>query len=299
MKQIILVMALWLGTLNTSAQLMYKISGNELSKPSYVVGIHNLAPAAMVQLINGVSDALNGSDQMYGELNMDAASADASQTVKDAATLAEGKTIQQLLNADELKRFNSFLMKTQGQDLRNRMLAEKIEKRSPAALTKDMKIWLYLANHRGTFDPTSQIDAYFVQLAKKNNMPMFGLETIEEYANAVYKTMPVTRQKEQMMCVVDHQDFYQKQMDNILNGYMLQNMNTIEQALNEKLGGTCDATDEEATVCQLRIAQWAQKMPEIMKGAPTLFIIGIEKLPGEKGLLQLLKNAGYTVEGMK
>jgi uncharacterized protein YbaP (TraB family) len=40
-------------------------------------------------------------------------------------------------------------------------------------------------------------------------------------------------------------------------------------------------------------------MPEIMKGAPTLFIIGIEKLPGEKGLLQLLKNAGYTVEGMK
>ena len=275
-------MALWLGTLNTSAQLMYKISGNELSKPSYVVGIHNLAPAAMVQLINGVSDALNGSDQMYGDLNMDAASADASQTVKDAATLAEGKTIQQLLNADELKRFNSFLMKTQGQDLRNRMLAEKIEKRSPAALTKDMKIWLYLANHRGTFDPTSQIDAYFVQLAKKNNMPMFGLETIEEYANAVYKTIPETRQ-----------------MDNILNGYMLQNMNTIEQALNEKLGGTCDATDEEATVCQQRIAQWAQKMPEIMKGAPTLFIIGIEKLPGEKGLLQLLKNAGYTVEGMK
>ena len=282
MKQIILVMALWLGTLNTSAQLMYKISGNELSKPSYVVGIHNLAPAAMVQLINGVSDALNGSDQMYGELNIDAASADASQTVKDAATLAEGKTIQQLLNTDELKRFNSFLMKTQGQDL-----------------TKDMKIWLYLANHRGTFDPTSQIDAYFVQLAKKNNMPMFGLETIEEYANAVYKTIPETRQKEQMMCVVDHQDFYQKQMDNILNGYMLQNMNTIEQALNEKLGGTCDATDEEATVCQQRIAQWAQKMPEIMKGAPTLFIIGIEKLPGEKGLLQLLKNAGYTVEGMK
>ena len=299
MKRIILSMALVLGTIGASAQLMYKISGNELEKPSYVVGTHRLAPAAMAQLINGISDALNGTDQMYGELNVDVATADASQTVKEATTIADGKTIQQLLSADELKRFNAFLMKTQEQDLRNRMLAAKIEKKTPAALTREMKIWLYLANHRGTFDPMSQIDAYFVQLAQKNNMPMFGMETVEEYANAVYKAVPENRQKEQMMCLVDNQQFYQKQMDNVLNGYMMQNMNTIEQALNEKIGGKCDATSEEMKACQERLARWAQKMPEIMKGAPTLFVIGIEKLPGENGILQLLRNAGYTVEGVK
>lgn len=291
-------MALVLGTIGASAQLMYKISGNELEKPSYVVGTHRLAPAAMAQLINGISDALNGTDQMYGELNVDVATADASQTVKEATTIADGKTIQQLLSADELKRFNAFLMKTQEQDLRNRMLAAKIEKKTPAALTREMKIWLYLANHRGTFDPMSQIDAYFVQLAQKNNMPMFGMETVEEYANAVYKAVPENRQKEQMLCLVDNQQFYQKQMDNVLNGYMMQNMNTIEQALNEKIGGKCDATSEEMTASQERLARWAQKMPEIMKGAPTLFVIGIEKLPGENGILQLLRNAGYTVEGV-
>ena len=245
-------MALVLGTIGASAQLMYKISGNELEKPSYVVGTHRLALAAMAQLINGISDALNGTDQMYGELNVDVATADASQTVKEATTIADGKTIQQLLSADELKRFNAFLMKTQEQDLRNRMLAAKIEKKTPAALTREMKIWLYLANHRSTFDPMSQIDAYFVQLAQKNNMPMFGMETVEEYANAVYKAVAM-----------------------------------------------CDATSEEMTACQERLARWAQKMPEIMKGAPTLFVIGIEKLPGENGILQLLRNAGYTVEGVK
>lgn len=52
------------------------------------------------------------------------------------------------------------------------------------------------------------------------------------------------------------------------------------------------------TASQERLARWAQKMPEIMKGAPTLFVIGIEKLPGENGILQLLRNAGYTVEGV-
>ena len=210
MKRIILSIALVLGTIGASAQLMYKISGNGLEKPSYVVGTHRLAPAAMAQLINGIGDALNGTDQMYGELNVDVATADASQTVKEASTLAGGKTIQQLLSADELKRFNGFLMKTQEQDLRNRMLAAKIEKKTPAALLHEMKIWLYLSNHRGTFDPMSQIDAYFVQLAKKNNMPMFGMETIEEYANVVYKAASEKRQKEQMMCLVDNQSFYQR-----------------------------------------------------------------------------------------
>ena len=92
MKRIILAIALVLGTIGASAQLMYRISGNELEKPSYVVGTYRLAPAAMAQLINGISDALNGTDQMYGELNVDVAAADASQTVKEAATLADGKT---------------------------------------------------------------------------------------------------------------------------------------------------------------------------------------------------------------
>lgn len=292
-------MTLVLATMGASAQLMYKISGEELTKPSYVVGTHRLAPAAMAQLINGIGDALNGTDQMYGELNVDAATADASETVGEAATLTGDRTIQQLLNADELRRFNGFLMKTQEQDLRNRMLAQKIEKKTPDALTREMKTWLYLANHRGTFDPTSQIDNYFVQLAKKNNMPMFGMETIEEYAQAEYQAVSEARQKEQMMCLVDHQQFYQKQMDNILNGYMQQDINAIEQALNEKIGGPCDATDEEVNARQQRIALWAQKMPGIMKEAPTLFVIGIEKLPGEQGLLQLLRNAGYTVEGVR
>jgi uncharacterized protein YbaP (TraB family) len=40
-------------------------------------------------------------------------------------------------------------------------------------------------------------------------------------------------------------------------------------------------------------------MPAIMKQAPTFFAVGAGHLPGEKGVLQLLRNAGYTVEGVK
>lgn len=36
-----------------------------------------------------------------------------------------------------------------------------------------------------------------------------------------------------------------------------------------------------------------------MKDAPTLFVVGAGHLPGNNGVLNLLKQAGYSVEPMK
>ena len=44
---------------------------------------------------------------------------------------------------------------------------------------------------------------------------------------------------------------------------------------------------------------WIEKMPAIMKDAPTLFVVGAGHLPGSNGVLKLLKQQGYTVEPMK
>ena len=44
---------------------------------------------------------------------------------------------------------------------------------------------------------------------------------------------------------------------------------------------------------------WMAKLPAIMADKPTFFAVGAIHLAGEKGLIQLLKNAGYTVEGIK
>ena len=44
---------------------------------------------------------------------------------------------------------------------------------------------------------------------------------------------------------------------------------------------------------------WAEKLPSIMKTAPTFVAVGALHLPGEKGVLNLLKKQGYTVEPVK
>ena len=44
---------------------------------------------------------------------------------------------------------------------------------------------------------------------------------------------------------------------------------------------------------------WVEKMPAIMTEAPTLFVVGAGHLPGDNGVLNLLKQQGYTIEAMK
>ena len=45
-----------------------------------------------------------------------------------------------------------------------------------------------------------------------------------------------------------------------------------------------------------RNANWAKKMPEMMSAKNTLFVVGAAHLVGEKGVLQLMRDAGYVVE---
>ena len=46
MKRILLAMVLALATVGTQAQLLYRITGNGLGAPSYIVGTYHLAPVS-------------------------------------------------------------------------------------------------------------------------------------------------------------------------------------------------------------------------------------------------------------
>ena len=65
------------------------------------------------------------------------------------------------------------------------------------------------------------------------------------------------------------------------------------------LHNSCDnRPEEEAALIYDRNADWVTKMPSLMASKPTLFAVGAAHLPGEKGVLHLLRQAGYTVEGV-
>ena len=280
------------------AQLLYKISGNGLACPSYIVGTYHLAPATFANKIAGIGDAINATEQVYGELKTDEMLLpENARKMEDAMKLPDGKTLEDVLTAGQLAEVNAFMKEMLGADLSNATVASTMGRMTPQALTTSFTALLYLQRHSGGFDPLNLIDDYFQKVAERNGEPVGGLETVDFQISALFSGMAMERQVELLMCLIENRDFMTDCVDKILNAYYSQDINAVQSAMDEKLGNSCDSTPEEdAELIYERNAAWVRQMPAVMAERPTLFVVGVGHLPGDKGVLSLLGEAGYDVE---
>lgn len=302
MKKIVMTMAACVvAAVSINAQLLYKISGNDLEKPSYIIGTHHLANVGFVEKINGVKEALTETEQVYGELKWDVmANPDSLKAMQERMMLPEGQTLKTILTPEQYKRLDAFMTAKMGAGMSNPMVEAQMGKLTPMALVTQFQVLLFLMNHMGEFDPSSTFDQYFQAQAQKNNLPCGGLETMSFQAQVLYGSTPMERQVEQLMCLIDNEQFNVQMLEEMTKAFYAQDLDALKKAMDVKLGTSCDSKpEEEAALIDNRNADWLSKMPAIMKQAPTFFAVGAGHLPGEKGVLQLLRNAGYTVEGVK
>ena len=286
--------------LNAPAQLLYKITGNQLASPSYVLGTYHFAKVSFVDSIPGMRAAMDATSQVYGELDMsDITSQETLQKMQQAMMLPEGTTLQSLLTADEMTRLNAFMKDLLGADMTHPMIAQQMGRMTPEALQTQFTLLTFLKRHPG-FDVQHQFDSYFQEEAARQGKPVGGFETMDFQIETLFKGRTLERQKQMLMCLVDNREFMELMSDEIVNAFYSQNLEAISKALNEKMGGQCDNTpEEEDRLIYDRNANWLKLMPAIMADKPTLFVVGAAHLPGERGVLQLLRHAGYEVEGVK
>ena len=70
-KRISLILAVVMLALAGQAQLLWKVSGNGLGRPSYIFGTHHMAPSSMIDQIPGMETAIEGCDIVVGEIEKD------------------------------------------------------------------------------------------------------------------------------------------------------------------------------------------------------------------------------------
>lgn len=283
------------------AQLLYKISGNNLPRPSYIIGTHHLANVGFVNKIKGVNDALANTEQVYGELVWDnMTNADSAAYMKQQMTLPDGKTLKDVLSTKQYAKLNAYLKSAMQADLNNPVVKAKMGKLTPLAMVMQLTILSYMTKHIGEFDPTSTFDQYFQAQAKKNKEYVGGLETVAFQAKVLYESMPLQRQLVMLECFLDHTAFMEEMAEKMSKAFYAQDLNALKAAQDEKLNNSCDNTPEENDLLIYnRNADWLKKMPAIMAKAPTFFVVGALHLPGDKGVLDGLRKLGYTVEGVR
>ena len=293
MKKTLVFMLLLCITLGAQAQLLWKVSGNGLDRPSYVIGTHHLAPLSVKDSIANLQQAIDQTEQVYGEIVMDDANnPEILMKMQQAMMLPADTTLKSFYTQAQYDTIAAVVKNYMGVDL---ALFDKLK---PATITTQLSVALAMKSLKG-FNPQEQLDTWFQKQARQAGKKVGSLETIDMQINVLYNSQTLMRQALLLYCTATHIEQGVDQSLRMNQAYMKQDLDELLAIIEEKMGDACDSTPEEiSTLIYGRNANWARQFPSIMKQSPTLFVVGAGHLPGPQGLLKLLQKQGYTVEAM-
>lgn len=280
--------------LGIQAQLLWKVSGNGLDRPSYVIGTHHMAPLSIKDSIANLQQAIDQTEQVYGEVLMDeAAISETILKMQQSMMLSVDKTLKSLFTQAQYDTIAIAVKNYLGADL---ALFNQLK---PAAVTTELTVALGLKALKGC-DPQEQLDTWFQAQARQAGKKVGALETIDTQIQMLYNSQSLARQAFLLYCTATHIDQGIDQVLRMTQAYMKQDLDELLAVVEEKTNNACDSSPEELeTMIYGRNENWARQLPDIMKNAPTLFVVGAGHLPGQRGLLKLLQEQGYMVEAMK
>lgn len=293
MKKILTFVLLLSLALGVRAQLLWKVSGHGLARPSYIMGTHHLAPLSITDSIASLPQVMEQTEQVYGEIVMDdAIRPEAIMKMQQAMVLPADTTLKSLVTPEQYDTIAAVVKQYLGMDL---AIFNKVK---PSAITTQLVVAAGVKLLKD-FNPKEQLDTWFQEQVRKAGKKVGGLETIEQQFQVLYNSQPLARQALLLYCTAAHLDQSMDQALRMTRAYMKQDLDGVLAAMEEKLGNACDGTPEEMdAMIYSRNENWAGQLPAIMKQASTLFVVGAGHLPGPKGLLKLMQNQGYTVEAM-
>jgi uncharacterized protein YbaP (TraB family) len=265
--------------------LLWKISGNNLSKPSYVFGTMHMICANDIELSDSLKNAIANSDNVYLELDMDdmwqMMSAMMHMNMKGDTTLSD------LLSADDYKKVKEYFQK------QSSLIPFKLMERYKPLLIESM-----VMEQSTACDNMIVIEQLVMEEAKKNGKEIKGLETFD-YQLGIFDKIPYKLQAQQLVKMVNEAKEGDSKDENeikvLTDAYRRQEINKMDELTKDdpSIGGFTDILLYD------RNAAWAKKLQELMPGNSLVIAVGAGHLPGEKGVLNLLRKAGYKVEPVK
>ncbi|MBQ7710430.1 MAG: TraB/GumN family protein [Bacteroidales bacterium] len=301
MKRLTLLFFLMVAAFGTTqAQLLYRISGNGLQRPSYIIGTHHLIDAQFTAQIAGLKEAMEQTEQVYGEVVMtDMMNPDSIKAMQEMSLLPDGKTLRDVMTADQFSRLDHCCHEQLGVKLSSEQLYSALGRMTPSGLSSYLTVMLYMKSHPDV-NIQNAIDGWFQSEALRQGKAVGGLESVSFQAELLMQGGTIEEQVSALMCLVDNVDLNIMMLNDITEAYHDQDLESVTAAMNEMSEVECDSSEQEnESLLYDRNSRWVEQMPAIMRAHPTLFAVGAAHLTGDRGVLQLLRQAGYTVEGVR
>lgn len=260
-----------------SNSLLWKISGKNLQQPSYLYGtLHAICRDDMV-LSEELLKALDNSRRLALEIDV----TDKSLMGKmQKGMLMKGNTkLSQLLPAADYQILARYFQDSLGVNL------STVQQMKPIFLTT------LIYNKLLACTPQSY-ETQLSRMAGLQNMEISGLESIEEQLK-VFEKIEYREQAEMLLQTIVEYPELEDAYWNMIVSYKNQDLNSLYHVISDiQLG----MKKYEDVMLNQRNQRWIPRMEQMAADSPTFFAVGAAHLPGDKGLISLLKRRGYTVE---
>jgi uncharacterized protein len=266
--------------------LLWRISGKGLSKPSYLFGTMHMLCGDDITISDSLKTAIQTADDIYLELEMDnlfeMMGAMQHMNMKGDTTLAD------LLTKEEYKKVKEYF------DEKGGML--------PFSMLKSFKPMLAASliaeqQTKTSCDNMVAMEQLIMKEAKDADKKIKGLETMN-YQLEIFDKIPYKLQAKQLyeMIAKSNDTADNNDLVALTNAYRSQQLETLEAMTVKDDMGIKNFTE---LLLYKRNENWTKKLQGLMVEQSLVVAVGAGHLPGKRGVINLLRQAGYKVEPVR
>ena len=273
MKRILSIIAFVLLVVpSVNAQLLWKISGRGIEKPSYILGTHHAVPFTYCDSIPGLMKAFEEVDFVIGEFDMvkmGEMTPAQMQNMQKMMMMPADTTLLSLFRVEEKELLDAYLKETIGAQL------------EMFSAMKPMTIMVTVQN-RILMDIIPDIasmtgmDKYMQTLAASKGKSVGGLETMEYQMNLLYGNS--LEEQADALLEMARGGNSKELMTELTAVYKSQDLDALWDVFKEQMTGY-----EYDALVSVRNRNWEKQIVELVPAQSSLFVVGSGHLPGERG----------------
>lgn len=264
----------------------WKVSGNGLQEPSYLFGTYHLLKDQYLLKYPKTLENFQKANAVMVEVHADSAEMMAASMGQIMMT---DEKLSNLVDSSDFK-----LIVAEMQRVLGFAPVEMIEQFKPSALMMTL-VTKYvddaspeIKQYEGTV-----MDMYFAREAKALQKDVLSLETVQEQLDLVFNQHPYDEQANQLVTFIKKKDEMLELQKALTATYFEADLKKMLK-LSEKYIEEYESGDM-AYLTDDRNLRWLPAIEEAIGRQSTFIAVGALHLPGEKGLIQLLKAKGYKV----
>ncbi len=265
--------------------LLWRISGKNLTKPSYLFGTIHLVCANDLDLSETLKTAIKESDKVYLELDMDNLF-EMMQAVQKMK-MRNDTTLSDLLSEADYKKVKAFFSN------KSSLIPFSILETYKPMLAASM-----IMQTSAGCDNAISMEQIIMEEAKQERKEIKGMETMA-YQLSIFDSIPYEVQAKQLVAFISDEGTEEKagkDYNEMASAYRDQDLAKLEALINKEEFGVGNFAD---LLLYNRNRTWVSTMENIFANNTAVIAVGAGHLPGEKGVINLLKKAGYKVEPMQ